>query len=392
MNGLRRLIPFFTANIFFAAGIGFHAFLYNFYLEGLKLSPAIMGRTAATWSLGGLLVLLPVGRSVDRWGPKPVLVAAALVAAIGLAWGAIAADPMTIYIASAITGAAGVSWRVAQAPVLMELSDSSNRSRLFTLDVAILVATGAAATAIAGALVGRIEPALNVSRQSALTIVMLIGAVLTGIGAVVYATLNLPSVARGSRAATAVSDATPPRVIILIILSGLWVASLTLASPFFNVYFTRTFQLPIERVSWIFSASTITTAILLTGAGEVANRFGARKAFVVWLALFAPAMWGLALTSSVGVAVACYFMQSLVSPAANPLLDQLLFENVPAERRGVVSSLRQAMASAGQVLAQSIGGSVLAAGSFSILFAFAGGLGLLAGGAVAVVALRLGRR
>jgi MFS family permease len=184
----------------------------------------------------------------------------------------------------------------------------------------------------------------------------------------------------------------PTGALVLVALSGLWVASLTLASPFFNVYFNRRFALPIDRVSWIFSASTIATAILLTGAGEVATRLGARRTFAIWLALFAPAMWGLALATSVGVAAACYLAQSLVSPAANSLLDQILLESVPAERRGVVSSWRQAMASGGQVLAQSLGGTVLAVGSFTVLFAVAGAFGLVAGGAVAVVAWRLGRK
>jgi hypothetical protein len=54
---------------------------------------------------------------------------------------------------------------------------------------------------------------------------------------------------------------------LLVALSGLWLVGLTLASPFFNLYFARTFHLPIERISWIFSATTIATAILLTGAG-----------------------------------------------------------------------------------------------------------------------------
>jgi len=176
-----------------------------------------------------------------------------------------------------------------------------------------------------------------------------------------------------------------------VLVSGAWIAALTLAAPFFNLYFARQFHLPIQRISLIFSGATIATAILLTGAGELATRFGARAAFVIWLALFAPAMWGLALAPSVGIAAACYLAQSIVSPAANPLLDQLLFESVPAERRGVVSSLRQAMASAGQVVAQSVGGSILAAGSFATLFGLAGGLGLAAGGAVAFVAWRLVR-
>jgi predicted MFS family arabinose efflux permease len=274
----------------------------------------------------------------------------------------------------------------------MDLSSTRNRSRLFTLDVAFLVAAGAGATAIAGALVGRIEPAFHVTRESALTIVLVLGAVVTGASAVMYAMLDLRPAARKPDGPRAAAVAIPTNVILLVALSGLWLAGLTLATPFFNVYFARTFDLSIERVGWIFSATTVTTALLLTGAGEVATRFGARGALVLWLALFAPAMWGLALAPSLGIAAACYQLQGLVSPAANPLLDQLMLEGVPVERRGVVSSWRQAMASGGQVLAQSLGGTVLAAGSFTLLFAFAGSVGLVAGGAVAVVAWRVGRR
>ena len=392
MNGVRRLIPFFAANVLFASGLGFHSFLYNFYLDGLRLSPEVMGRAAATWSLGGLVALLPAGRSVDRWGSKAVIVGAALCASAGLAWGAVATSAVAIYASSALAGGAGVSWRVAQAPVLMQLTRPDNRSRLFTLDVALLVIGGAAATALSGALVSRIEPAWRVPRETALTVVLLIGAVVTGASAVMYSTLDLGSPIRRTVEARGGWGGIPKGAVVLVALSGVWLASLTLASPFFNVYFTRTFALPIERVSWIFSASTIATAVLLAGAGEIATRFGARRALALWLALFAPAMWGLALASSVGLAAVCYLAQSLVSPAANPLLDQILLESVPAERRGVVSSWRQAMASAGQILAQSLGGTVLAAGSFTILFVVAGGLGLVAGGAVAVVAWRLARR
>src|SRR4030095_6714438 len=100
----------------------------------------------------------------------------------------------------------------------------------------------------------------------------------------------------------------------------------------------------------------------------------------------------LAIASSIGVAAACYLIQSLVSPAANPLLDQLLFEHVPAERRGWLSSWRQAMASVGQVIAQSLGGSILAAGSFVILFGTAGTIGLVAGAAGAFGDRGVGRR
>jgi MFS family permease len=389
----RRVALFFAANMLFAAGLGFHSFLYNFYLEGVGHSPSVMGRAAATWSLGGLIALLPAGRAVDRWGPKPVIIAAAVIAAIALVWGAFVASAGAIYLASALAGAAGYSWRVAQAPVLMDLSTPENRSRLFTLDVALLVLAGAGATALSGTLVERFVATAQLGRGSALTATLVIGAFLTGASALAYSSLKMSEAP--SRRAAGVSPSTgaiPRGIVVLLLMTAMWLAAVTLATPFFNVYFAKTFQLAIDRVSWIFSAATLATAILLPFAGEIATRFGARKALALWLIMFAPAMWGMALAPPVGLAAVCYLLQSFVSPAANPLIDQLLLENVPTERRGAVMSWRQAMASGGQVMAQATGGVVLGATSFAALFAFAGSLGLVAGAAVALAAWRLGKR
>jgi MFS family permease len=380
---------YFTANALFAAGIAFHAFLYNFYLEGLGLSSITMGRAAAALSLGGLLALLPAGWAVDRWGAKPAILVAAVSAALGLGWGAVVGDPVTIYSAAALVGVAGTSWRVAQAPVLMDLSTPSNRARLFAWDVALLIGGGAGATALAGQLVPLMERSWGLTHGAALTGAMLLGAGVTGASALLYATIGLPSAVTPGSADPKSSAPIPVPVILLIGGSGIWLAALVLAAPFFNIYFARTFHLPIERVGWIFSVTTIATALLVAAAGELATRVGPKKAFAGWLLLFAPAMWGLAVAPTVTFAAVCYLLQNLVSPAANPLLDQMLLEAVPVERRGVVSSWRQAMANAGQAASQFAGGSLLAGSSFPVLFASAGALGLVAGAGVALLAWRL---
>jgi len=100
------------------------------------------GRAAAALSFGGLLALLPAGWGVDRWGARSITLVSALGAALGLCWGAVTRTPGLIYCASAVVGVAGTSWRVAQAPILMELSSVQNRSRLFAWDVALLLAGG----------------------------------------------------------------------------------------------------------------------------------------------------------------------------------------------------------------------------------------------------------
>ncbi len=69
-----------------------------------------------------------------------------------------------------------------------------------------------------------------------------------------------------------------------------------------------------------------------------------------------------------------------MSPATNPLIDQILLEMAPANRRGMVSSWRNAATEGSGAAGAAIGGIVLQNGSFGSLFAGAGATGLIAAG------------
>src|SRR5260370_13972970 len=107
---LRPAALFLTANILFGSGLFFHAFLYNFYLDRLGLTPTTMGHAAAALTAGGLLGLIPAGWIVDRVGARVGLLLAGAVCALGLAAGALPRLPATIYLAAALAGA-GASLR-----------------------------------------------------------------------------------------------------------------------------------------------------------------------------------------------------------------------------------------------------------------------------------------
>ena len=64
----RTLGLLFGGNVLFAAGLFFHAFLYNFYLDAIGHSEAVMGYAAASLTAGGLAALLPAGKLVDKLG------------------------------------------------------------------------------------------------------------------------------------------------------------------------------------------------------------------------------------------------------------------------------------------------------------------------------------
>jgi len=270
----------------------------------------------------------------------------------------------------------------------MELSTAQNRSRLFAWDVALLIASGAGATAVAGRFVPWIEAAVRLSHGAALSGAMLAGAVVTAASVALYATIGLPgvSIERAARSSASI----PLPVVALVGASGLWLAALVLGAPFFNIYFTRTFALALPSVSAIFSGVTIATAVLVAVAGEVATRWGARRAFTGWL---------LPSARPCGVwrwrprwawrrcAICC---RTSYRPRPTHCWISCCWRPCP-RIGGHGLELAPGDGECGQAAAQFAGGSLLVATSFPILFALAGGMGLIFGVGVALLAWRVGR-
>ena len=384
-----RLTFFLAGNVLFGAGLFFHAFLYNFYIDHLGFDEAIMGTAAAALTAGGLVALLPAGRMVDKLGPRAAVAVAVLLATSGLVWGAVATTPITIYLAALLAGAGAGSWRVAMPPIVMELTNLGNRSRIFSWNVGLLVGSGALWMASAGALSTWLSDALNVSPLSAIRLALILGVLGTAGSVPLYALAHLPSAVRISSPPIDTSANVGERhngpgtlslnsLVLLVAFVALWMTAPALIAPFFNIYFWRHFAIPVSGIGLIFALAHAAAAVVIFGSGEIANRFGPRRTLAVWMLFFGPVVWALAGSEAVGVAVTLYVLQGMVSPATNPLIDQILLERAPLERRGAVSSWRNAATEGSGVIGASVGGVVLAGGTFGLLFVVAGALGLAA--------------
>jgi len=375
-----------AGNVLFGAGLFFHSFLYNFYLEALGHSEAVMGYAAAALTGGGLAMLLPAGRLVDRVGPRVAMVAAGIVAGLGLALGAWMGAVMPILAAALMAGAGGGLWRVAVGPALMQLTSSGRRARVFAWNVGLILLSGAGGIALAGAVPRWFAVALGVSRLSGLRLALFSGALLTALSVAAFALLRLQGTPP-----TPVSDqpgvGSPPEDVAaaaapflpLVGLVAVWMLGAALLAPFLNIYFARRFTLSIGSVGLMFGAAHLLWALAVFGSGELALRWGVRALLPAVALLFAPAAWGLALARGVTVALPLYFLQGAVGPVTNPLIDQVLLAQVPRRQQGRVSGWRNMAADVSGIVGASAGGMLLSAGGFQGLFAVAGLLGLIGG-------------
>ena len=203
--GWRPVLPLFAANVLFGAGLFAHAFLYNFYLQGLGLGEAVMGLAAASLTAGGLLALAPAGAVVDRVGPRAAFAGAAALTALGLAAGALVRAPLAVNAAAFLAGMGTATWRVAGGPLMLRLAPPHLRARAFSWNVAVLLGSGALWTAAAGA-VPRWMQGMGMSEEGGLRAALLMGALATGLSALAMlavssATRDDGDLARGTEGA-----------------------------------------------------------------------------------------------------------------------------------------------------------------------------------------------
>jgi MFS family permease len=383
----RRLGIVLGGNVLFGTGLFFHAFLYNFYLEALGHDEAVMGLAAAALTAGGLIALVPAGRLIDRFGAVPLLLGAVLLAFVGLAAGAVAVRPGGICAAAFAAGLGTVTWRVATGPVLMDVTEGSLRARAFSWNVGLLVASGAGWMALAGSVSSRLL-AGGSAPVSAHRAALLIGAVGTALAALLFARLGRGP-ARLPFPVAGIPDAPAPRPADTRLAGRalppvlLWMLAPALVAPFFNIYFNRVHGLSVGQVGLAFALAHAGTALVLFLSGEIAARRSPAAALALWALAFAPALWLLGVADTLEWALVLYFLQGIASPAANPLIDQVLLSSTPAARRGMVSSWRNATTEVAGIAGAAGGGLVLRMTSFGTLYACAALVGLV--GAVSLL-------
>lgn len=385
----RGLSAFFAANVLFGAGLFFHAFLYNFYLEAVGLREGMMGWAQAALTAGGLAGLIPAGRLVDRVGQRATYVAAASICGTGLAVGAVVERPVGIAAAAFVAGIGTVAWRVSMGPILLDLAPDRGRSRAFSWNVGLLLVSGAVWTWLAGSVPGWLSPG---QRLEGIRLALLAGAVGTALAALGAAAIPRRRGTTHPRSSAVVRAPPASGFAVAVGAVAVWMAGPALVLPFFNIYFERHFALEIDRVGAIMALTQFVVAGAVFASGELAQRRGPGRMLIVWSALFAPAVWAFAGAGALGLAVVMYVIQAIVSPATNPLIDEILLSRAPVERRGTVSSWRNGATELSGVLGAGTGGWVLETASFGALFALAGGIGALGAGAMWVALRSLGQR
>jgi NTE family protein len=125
---------------------------------------------------------------------------------------------------------------------------------------------------------------------------------------------------------------------------------------------------PISSLSWVLNAYNIVFAAFLVAAGRIADLLGRRRMFVLGLELFTFASLLCALAPTVAALIAFRALQALGAACLVPASLALVMHAFPPERRAHGVALLSAVAAAAAGLGPSLGGLLVAADDWRLVF------------------------
>ncbi|KDN85778.1 MFS transporter [Kitasatospora cheerisanensis] len=339
-------------NALSAFGSGFTLpYMFVYVNEVRGLGSAAAGAVFTVFALAALAVLPFIGRGIDKYGPRPVLLAGTAMAAVGaFAFGQAGSAP-TLLVSSFLFGAGFTTCQPALATMIVRCTRKAERSRAFALQFT-LVNLGMGIGALVGGLIVDTSDPASLTRLFTIEAVTFLGlAAVTGTARIPAAEVEPADVGAGVEAAAGrgglralVADKAMLR---LCLLAGL--IFFTCYGQFESgvaAFATHTVGTPESTLGLAIGANALTIVVLQMFVVRLTERRRRTTAMaaagVVWLAA-----WGMALVAGLiredqlaatVAIVAIYALfgvgESLLAPTMSPIVADL----APARLLGTYNS------------------------------------------------------
>ncbi|WP_189929314.1 MFS transporter [Streptomyces sulfonofaciens] len=392
-----------TGSALSAFGAGFTVpYLYVYVAQVRGLGAGAAGLVLAVFALAALVVLPFVGRAIDRRGPLPVLVGAALMAASGAAGLGFANGVPLALLSASMLGAGTAVMQPALATLIVWCSDAETRTRAFATQFFLQNLGLGAGGLLGGQLV-------DVHRPGSFTLLFSFESAMFLVLAGIVLSVRVPGIAAGAGSAEAVpgeSEGAAPGGVRALLAHRAMVQFCALAfAVFFVCYGQFESGLSAYGVEAAgVSPSTLGVALAANTAMIVVAQFAVlrlverrrRSRVIAVVGLLWAVAWAAAgcaglghggRATATGAFITAYALFGLGETMLSPTLAPLVADLAPAGTVGRYNSAFALVKQLALAAGPAVGGPMAAAAHTPYVLTF---LALSLG--VTVLALRLGRR
>ncbi len=361
---------------------------FNFYMleSGFKLD--FLGLVNSIPSASGLIFGIVVGRVSDRIGRKLSLILGIGFTSLFMLAQVTFRQPLIIVVSAFLSGVFNMLFIVSQAPLMVKLSGTENRTMLFSLNFGLQTLSGAAGSLLAGQMPALFGTLLNIQAHSATAYqAVLIVTILLGTASLIPVwIMKEPPAAQppalphnDNEPVQAAAPEDPrrnklsPALVTLIVkmsipqvLVGFGAAILL---PYLNVFYKVRFNIGDSLLGLLFGLGSLAIGIASVMGPWLSTRLGGKiravvasqSGSLVFLLMigFAPFLW----LSSIG-----YLLRSGLMNMSAPLYSAFCMEHTPEQHQGFVNSILNITWNIGWAVGPFISGLVQERYGFTPLF------------------------
>jgi predicted MFS family arabinose efflux permease len=324
---------------------------------------------------GSILAAVPGGRLARRVGlRRALLISLAAVPLMGALRTLVRGE--TAILGSAFAAGLFFSlWVVCIAPTIAALVPARSRPRAFSIFFASSIALGVLGGAIGGRLPGLLDSSGPAAAWSPTQLAILAGCAISALALV-------PGVRLGGFSPEIADPAQRPsgpfirRFLAAIFL---WNLAIGAFNPFFNVYFSESLNLSVDRLGDLFAAGQLAQVGAVLLAPFVLARLGNVSAIAVLQGLAGVALALLATRQPLWLPAMAYLLYMSFQWMSEPGLHNLLMGQVGESERTTASSLNYLTAFSAHAIAAAAAGAAIARWDYATVLTAAAAIAVLAG-------------
>jgi MFS family permease len=371
----RQFWTFFAASFCFDLGMTMFFFLYNLYILDRGYREDFVGLMAGAMNVGSIVCSIPAGIFLQRLGlRKSLLLCVVLVPSVSAARALFA--PRSVLLGFAfLSGLVTTMWAVALSPTIARLTDEKSRPYAFSFVFSSGIGIGILANLIASRMPGWfVWLTSNLTITQAKQLALLTACCIVALGLFPLSRLKLSPVP------VAEKKLYPNNPFLWRFLPNLalWSVVTGSLSPLSNVYFSQYLRMPLERMGFVFSFSSLLQAVGILVSPFVFRKIGLIPGIASTQLITAIFLGILAATAQPLPAAVAYVGYTGFLWMSQPGLFTLLIDRVtPAEQAGA-SALNFLVISLAQAAAVAAAGASFLRFGYPIVLNSMAGIALLA--------------
>lgn len=346
----------------FGLSSGVNQLLFNFYVLSQGYTEATLGNLVTARSLTTLLAALPMGYLVNKLGRKNAFIVSHTAFGFSMMIMLLFPSVPIFLMMSVVQGLSQALSVVAMGPFLMENSQETERTYLFSFASGIRMTATSIGEWIGGYLPGFFAGMLLVNimdtkaYSSALWLVVLLPLISTLPAFMMKVDKSDPRSSLSVFAPFTYFKRAPKKLTKLILPNLITSIGAGMIMPFMNVFFRNVHSQSDASIGVVFAWGSLAMGAGLIIAPMLAERFGKIQVVVLTQALSIPFLALLGFTPYFELAVIAYYIRLTLMNMSSPIFSTFAMEQVEPEARAMLASLNSMAFNFGWAFSPTISG------------------------------------